>query len=101
VRAACASLTWLVRNILCAHAAAREWIEAQAVAHPPLAAALADGALGKSAASLTRLWARTFEQRVLELRRSEGIRAQMNRSHVRSRASPCNAAAAAADVSAC
>jgi hypothetical protein len=64
-------------------AAAREWVEAQEAAHPPLAAVLEDGALRKSAASLTRLWARTFEQRVLDLRSSKGIRAQMNRSHVR------------------
>ena len=69
-------------------------MEAQAAAHPPLAAALEDGALRKSAASLTRLWARTFEQRVLDLRRSKGIHAQMNRSHVRRPPRGCGYASA-------
>jgi hypothetical protein len=83
--------------------AGREWVEAQAAAHPALAAALQDGEVHDRASNITRLWSRTFEQRVIELRRCKGIRFQMTRSHVRSRASPPRsaAAAAAAAVSAC
>jgi hypothetical protein len=62
--------------------AGREWLEAQAQAHPALGAALQDGSIRRAAGSVTRLWARATEQRVMELRRCEGIRKQMNYSHV-------------------
>jgi hypothetical protein len=58
------------------HAGAREWIEAHAAEHPALAAVLADGALQEHARKVTMLWKRANEQRVVELRRTEGIRTQ-------------------------
>jgi hypothetical protein len=57
-------------------------VEAYAAAHPALAAALEDGALRQRAKQVTMLWKRANEQRVAELRRADGIRAQMSHSHV-------------------
>jgi hypothetical protein len=64
------------------HAGAREWIEAHAAEHPALAAVLADGAVQEQARKVTMLWKRANEQRVVQLRRTVGIRTQMNASHV-------------------
>jgi hypothetical protein len=55
---------------------AREWIEAHAAEHPALAAVLEDGALQQQAGKVTMLWRRANEQRVVQLRRTEGIRTQ-------------------------
>jgi hypothetical protein len=57
-------------------------VEAYAAAHPALAAALEDDALRQRAKQVTMLWKRANEQRVAELRRADGIRTQMGRSHV-------------------
>jgi hypothetical protein len=55
---------------------AREWVERYAAERPALALALANGMLAKHATHTTLLWHRACEQRVAELRRSEGITAQ-------------------------
>ncbi len=61
---------------------AREWVERYAAERPALARVLADGAMAKHATHTTLLWHRACEQRVVELRRSEGITAQMHRSQL-------------------
>jgi hypothetical protein len=60
--------------------AAREWLEKYAEQHPSLRAALADDMVPKRAVVFTRLWMRTFEQRVRDLRASPAIVAQRNLS---------------------
>jgi hypothetical protein len=63
-------------------AVAREWMECYAAEHPALAATLEDGALHQRAEQVTLLWKRANEQRVVQLRRADGIRVQMSASHV-------------------
>ena len=58
------------------------WVVALAAEQPELAAALENGAVLKEARRVTAHWHRAFEQRVGDLRRSEAIRAFINRSHV-------------------
>ena len=58
------------------------WLAALAAEQPELAAALESGAILKEARRVTEHWHQAFEQRVGDLRRSEAIRALMNRSHV-------------------
>ncbi len=62
--------------------AGEAWIAQHADAHAALKAALADGALMKRARALTYDWQRAAENRVEELRRSEGIRIDMASGHV-------------------
>jgi hypothetical protein len=62
--------------------AAREWIEAQCVERPALAAALSDEAMRKVARRTTNKWRRAWELRVEDLRKTTTIRKQMNRSHI-------------------
>ena len=62
--------------------AAREWLEQYADTHPSLKEALADDAVQRRAGALTRLWVRTFEQRVYDLRGSPAIVAQRNLSQL-------------------
>jgi hypothetical protein len=61
---------------------AREWVERHAAAHPALAAALADGAPKRAARKRTAQWRRASEQRIGDLRRSDGVRKYMSRGHV-------------------
>ena len=63
-------------------AAAREWLEQYAEQHPLLKEALADESIQKHAKRLLRLWVRTFEQRVYDLRGSPAIVAQRNLSQL-------------------
>ena len=62
--------------------AAREWLEQYAEMHPSLKEALADESIQKHAKRLLRLWVRTFEQRVYDLRGSPAIVAQRNLSQL-------------------
>ena len=62
--------------------AAREWLEQYADMRPLLKEALADGSIRKHAKKLSRLWVRTFEQRVYELRGSPALVAQQNLSQL-------------------
>jgi hypothetical protein len=62
--------------------AAREWVEAHAKLHPPLAAALADGALAKVASRTVGLWHRAWDRRVGELRRTHGITDHLSISYL-------------------
>jgi hypothetical protein len=62
--------------------AACEWIEEYADQHPSLKEVLADDMMRKRAMVLTRLWVRTFEQRICDLRSSPAIVAQRNLSQV-------------------
>jgi hypothetical protein len=73
---------WSFRCIACASAAAREWLEQYAEVHPSLKEAMADESIQKHAKRLLRLWVRTFEQRVYELRSSPAIVAQRNLSQL-------------------
>ncbi len=61
---------------------AREWVEGYAASRPALAEALQDGAVQRVAAHTTLLWRRACDARIGELRRSDGVRKLMNRSHV-------------------
>ena len=62
--------------------AADQWVARHAEEHPGLKAALADGALMKRARTLTFDWVRASEERVNELRRSDGIRKDLSSSHL-------------------
>ena len=67
---------------VCAFPAAHEWLEKYAAIHPALKDALADDSIWKHAKKVKRLWLRTFEQRVYELRSSRAIMAQRNLSQL-------------------
>ncbi len=60
----------------------REWVERYAAEHPRLAAALRDGRVEEQARQLAGQWKRANEECMSKLRRSNGIRAEMGRSHV-------------------
>ena len=61
--------------------AADRWVARHAAAHPPVAAALADGSVADAAMDAAAGWAVGWEVRVGALRRAEPVIAQRARSH--------------------
>lgn len=62
--------------------AGREWVEAYAAERPALAAALADGGVGRAAQRIVLQWHRAWVRRVSELRRSKAVTSNAPLSHL-------------------